>query len=637
MMCRVVPVLCLETRKRISRIVAALLLLLLIVSGQTGCEPSGPEPFFVLQEEIQTVSPGSGRFPWPKEKRPGEAVAIFDANDDGLEDFIIVSGSDHYFVFLTERDWTGKVRFRGRCSMIGTRVHGKRSISKGLGLHDFNNDGALDLHLCVLGKGTVRTAWRPSEAGLFRQAGYSTQVSNRDGTFTYRDFGVDGDGTQRTAIFEDFDGDGRFDCYISTSPYYGPWYSGSPLPCQLYPGVGDSGGYGPDILRKVVFNAPADFWADEEGNGKINFKSAVIRDFDNDGHPDMAAGAIADVLGDPSGNKVSSEDGPAYQGDWNRGLFVFRNLSSPGHIRFEDVSHSAVQNPYGNTDQMHIYSVVPADLDRDGRLDLIVNGIRAETLAGSLEYMTAVFRLYRNDSTPGKIKFTDLTEDSGLSFLNDLHENNDWRQSVTHESIAYRYAKFTHAAAIDIDNDGDLDIFGTSPYGIQDDPSPPGAESVRGTGWVFLNDGSGKFAVADPHAHGLHAPAKDFSYGDLNNDGKIDLVTVKPNYGTTLPGGDYVFLNNIRNGNRFIKIKVTSDSNKLGIGTKVTVLESGTQTILGFDEVRTDFRYRSKKSTTLHFGAGQFETVDVKLTGRNGRETIHSNLNTNAEHTLSLR
>ena len=144
------------------------------------------------------------------------------------------------------------------------------------------------------------------------------------------------------------------------------------------------------------------------------------------------------------------------------------------------------------------------------------------------------------------------------------------------------------------------------------------------------------FQPLGPGVHGFGAKAKDFSFGDLNNDGRVDIVAVKPDHNKDTEGGNRIYFNQIANGNHYIKVNATTESNRLGIGAKVTVYERGSNKILGYDEVRTDFCYRSKKSTTLHFGLGKIKKVDVKLVLRSGRSVVYRDLLADKEHTLSV-
>ena len=516
----------------------------------------------------------------------------------------------------------------------------KRRIAKTLGLHDFNDDGLLDLHLGTMGKGTERTAWKPTKAGLMRSGDYCTQINQGDGTFVYQNIGGDGIGNKRAIVFADFDGDSRFDAYINTSPYYGPWYSGSPAPPQLYPGIGSDGEFGPNIIGQILTNAPEHFWSDKNGNGKINFKGAVARDFDNDGKPDLISGAMADIRGDSFSNMVTPGDGPAYQGDWYRGIFVFRNTSQPNQIRFKDVSNTAITNAYGKTDQMHVKTIIPADINTDGYLDLLVAGPRGDIFHGTNQNSTDTVRAYLNRSSPGKISFEDITQQAGLGILN----NPNHADVLPHLVGIDNKTRFSHIPgrtniiSIDLDNDADQDIVllrygsGTKEEANIDTHSNlPKAHS-----WIFLNDGTAKFTPVGPAHTGFLTGAKHMITGDFNADGLIDIVATKPDHTVSPNGGNHIYFNAHKNHNNYVKINVLGDINKLGIGAKVTIFESGTERILGYDEVRTDIGYRSKRSTTLHFGLGEATTIDVLLRARNGRSIVHRNLMVNTKHDLKL-
>jgi hypothetical protein len=47
----------------------------------------------------------------------------------------------------------------------------------------------------------------------------------------------------------------------------------------------------------------------------------------------------------------------------------------------------------------------------------------------------------------------------------------------------------------------------------------------------------------------------------------------------------------------------------------LTVYRAGTHEILGDDEMRTDFGYRSRRDAVLHFGVAHVRSVDVRVTG----------------------
>lgn len=623
--------------------------------------------YFTEYANIPTITPVTDKQGVPTggtKLEGGEAVAIFDLNLDGIQDFVIVNGSPYYFIVLGSQDENGQYIYQTQAVYIGEEQDGLKNTPKSLGLNDFNNDGALDLYLNNSGRGSLQAKdprdleniFRPrniQDAGLYRDAGFRTQINQGDGTFAYQDLNVDGDGTTRVSVFADFDSDGHLDAYLSNSPYFGIWWGGSSVPNQLYPGQAD-GTFGPNIIDSAVINDPGDLFQDELGRGNVGFKGVVVRDFDGDGKPDIIAGAYADIWDSvqekPFG--VSSPEGAAidldgdglpdggYQGDWQRGILVLKNISSPGNIQFEEVSNSAIDNAWGNTDQMHAYVTLPADIDNDGDLDLLASGTRNFTAHNAEQFNTNLVRVYRNDSTPGQIRFTNITEESGVNFMND---NATLPAPYTGGIVlpgalvggqdAVAVPTLGAGAAIDIDNDGDVDWVMADRQTLSLTEFP----NLQFYTWVFLNDGTGHFSMVSPEEHGLGYSARDLSYGDLNGDGRLDLVTVNGSSpGEPLNDNNYVFFNNIQNDNNYVFINVSQTNNLLGIGAKVTVYGAGSQNILGYEEVRTDFSYRSRRSTTLHFGLGQSNLIDVYVETQDGYKRTYRGLDVNRTHTLTV-
>ncbi len=391
--------------------------------------------------------------------------------------------------------------------------------------------------------------------------------------------------------------------------------------------------FGADILPTAVTNDPGDLWRDSLGRANKDFKGIVVRDFDGDGKPDVVLSAFSDVwdhvaapplwTADPTGAAVNLDgdgigDG-GWQGSWEHGIKVLHNTSTPGHISFTDVSTTAIDDAFGSTDQMHVYVTVPADIDDDGDLDLLVSGPRYFFAANSFQYSTDRVRVYRNDSTPGTIRFTDVTNDTGMSAVNDdsqLPAISDGVYPVVVPNAMLDGSDFvmtplfSDAAAIDVDNDGwvdwvliDRQLLSRNPY-----------TNVEFAAWVFLNDGHGHFTHVPSATHGILHTGRELSYADLNHDGKVDIVLANTSGGGQFVGNDnYVYFNQTQNQNHWIEVRVKAPNDAFGIGTKVTVYASGTSRVLGYDEVRTDFAYRSKKPPIAHFGLGSIDRVDVKL------------------------
>jgi hypothetical protein len=629
-----------------------------IVAADAG---SGTQPLFSQYTDLPVTLPNrSGG----STVVGAEAVAIFDANGDGFDDIALVSADPFYSIVINSQAPDGTRQFNLLPpAVVGQPLNGKVSAPDGLGLHDFNNDGLMDLYLCNPGKGTVRlinprAPWDVSAANedtspSLRDSGYRTQLNNGDGTFTYKNLNADSDGTTRSAVFADFDGDGNIDMFTSNAPYFGVWWGGSTAPNELRAGRPD-GTFGDNILPTAVTNAAADFWVDALGRANKDFKGVVVRDFDGDGKPDIILSAFSDVwdnvmtppLGtmDPTGANVDANgdgipDG-GFQGDWEHGIVVLHNASTPGHISFEDVTATAIDNAFGSTDQMHVYVTVPADINNDGKLDLLVSGPRYFFAINSLQFQTDRVRVYRNDSTPGFIRFTDITKDTGMDAVNN-DENLPKLSGGVYPVILpgemldgsdfVMTPLFSAAAALDINNDGFVDWVMIDRQLLSRNPIT-GAEF---SAWVFLNDGQGHFKHVPAPVHGLLHGARELSYADLNHDGKLDLVLANTSGGGQLVDNDnYVYFNQTNNSNHWIEITAHLPGNSFGIGTKVTVYKAGTFEIMGYDEIRTDFAYRSKRPARVHCGLGNVDTVDVKLTFPDGTEKIMSGLSADNVYNL---
>ena len=581
----------------------------------------------------------------------GEAVAVFDIDGDDIDDVVIVTADPYYNVILNKADLAGNHIFTLQSpTMVGIQGDSKTNNPSSVGLHDFNNDGLLDLYFGNYGKGSM-TLINPrstsgvfdlseankTDSGIYRDAGYRTYISNGNGTFTYQNINADADGTTRSAVFADFDGDGYMDMFASNAAYFGIWWAGSSAPNELRKGKAD-GTFGDNIIDGVVSNDPGDLWKDALGRANKDFKGAVVRDFDGDGKPDIIISAIADIWDsvenylidgiwtqESDGNDVDVDGDGGYQGAWKRGILILRNTSTPGTISFEDVSATAIDNALGSTDQMHTYITVPADIDNDGDLDLLVSGPKYFFAHNSYQYNTDRIRVYRNDSTIGTISFTNITSDSGIDALNDDNQLASVSDGVypvivpkvmKDGSNAIMTPLFSAAAALDIDNDGDMDWVAIDRQLLARNPID-GSEFFC---WVFLNDGTGHFSIVPASVHGLTHTGRDLSYADLNQDGKLDLVIVNDSGGgQQVDSNNYIYYNNIQNSNHWINIQVRGvPGNALGLGTKVTVYKAGSTEILGYEELRTDFAYRSKRPASLHFGLGGADSVDVKLVFPNG-------------------
>jgi hypothetical protein len=344
-----------------------------------------------------------------------------------------------------------------------------------------------------------------------------------------------------------------------------------------------------------------------------------VRDFDGDGQPDLVTGAYAD-LGFQEGGRGGV--GQRWVEQQDRGLFVLHNRSTPGHIRFAEVAKTAVGDwAYGNTpSHWNVYAVVPIDYDRDGDFDLFAAAVvRGGSRRRPAEDTRSVAFL-ENVSEPGRIRFVDRTRESGFHRFNAL---------LPRER---RHVSFASGAPIDYDNDGWGDLCLVNRRDNDKTPWP----------WphLFRNTGNGTFIEVDHETHGIGGGGggRDLNYADFDADGRIDVVIHDGTVGG-YDGADNsrVYANRIVNDNHWIQLHVVAGRPaRTSIGARVTLYAAETQRIVGHDEVRTDFCYRSKKSPILHFGLGRETAVNVVVKTRSGAQQEFRNLKADQIHTLTM-
>jgi hypothetical protein len=648
-------------------------------SSSSGSSASGAATWF-RETDIATNTPATTKCGEPQsgpaKNTGGEATAVFDVNGDGIPDIVIVNGSNYYFVALGHRNPDGSVSYPAAAApyQIGVTGDNLTENSKALGLTDFNRDGKLDLYIGNSGDGSLALKNPRDLAGAYDPANldtsnlcedhrYRTYVNNGNGTFSYKDLSADVNGVTRTPMFADFSGDGRQDMLSFNAPYYGIWWGNSDAPPSLLPGKAD-GTFGGNILPDAIVSEQGkperNLFQNQYGQAVVDVKGAVVRDFDGDGKPDVIAAAYSDVWdgvqtpplapADPAGASIDlNHDGipdGGYQGAWPHGIIALDNASAPGHIRFRDESAAATDQGLGFGDRMDAYEVIPVDLNNDGKLDIVAIGIRNFTGFGSLQYQTPIIQVYKNISTPGHLHFVNVTKDSGLNFMNNPQAlskatGGEYPVTIPDKMLGggplVLEPNLSAGAAIDLDNSGKPDLVLVDRQFASRNPLT-GQEFAP---WVFQNEGDFTFKWIPPAKTGLTHTSREISYGDLSGNGREDIVTVNGSGGgQTVDDNNYVWQNQISNANHWIEVKVRSASDPmgpLGLGAKVTIYRAGTHQIIGDDEMRTDFGYRSRRDAVLHFGLGNVNSVDVRIQGDGlGSPVTIRNLSVNRPWTITM-
>jgi hypothetical protein len=243
----------------------------------------------------------------------------------------------------------------------------------------------------------------------------------------------------------DFDRDGWQDLYLTTSAVGGR--------NALYRNLGD--GTFDDVAARMGL-------ADMNRPGTGVSMGAVWGDYDNDGYEDV------------------------FVYKWGRPE-LFRNERGQGFTR--------VDEGLGLPPWVNANTAVWLDFDADGRLDLFVGCFYPATVD--------LWNLPHTRIMPESFEYA---QDGGRNYL--LHNRGDGRFEEIGEAAGFRATRWTLAAgAADVDRDGDPDLFVANDYGINE---------------LYLNEGGRRFrdigraaGVARTPKSGMNA-----SFGDVFNRGE---------------------------------------------------------------------------------------------------------------------
>jgi len=212
------------------------------------------------------------------------------------------------------------------------------------------------------------------------------------------------------------------------------------------------------------------------------------------------------------------------------------------------------------------------DVDNDGRPDIFVTAISNET-----------FSYFHNEG--GGI-FDDFTHPSGLGRLSIF--SSGWSNGI-----------------FDLNNDGRKDLFSANSH-VNDNIGFEMNVPFQQRNSIFANAGDRFVDVSASAGEDFQVAAahRGCAFGDLDNDGRIDVVVSR------FDGPAEVFRNVSPGGNHWLLVKtVGTRSNRDGIGAQIRLESaSGVQ----YNHVTTSVGYASSSSRRVHFGLGQ-DTVVTRL------------------------
>ena len=503
----------------------------------------------------------------------GAGVAVGDIDNDGLIDIYfsgnMVSGRLYrnkgglQFEDITEKSGLLNTRWGTGATMV-----------------DINQDGYLDLYVCVSGGG------RESERANM------LYVNNADGTFSEKakEYGLADTRQSMQAAFFDYDNDGDLDMYLLVNPAAYEYKVNVSKPRELN---------GESVNNDRLYR--------NEGNGRFKDVS-------------MSAGILVEGYG--LGVAVSDINGDSWPDVYVSNDFIGNDImyinQKDGTFRDEITDHIKHTSYAGMGNDV-------ADIDNNGAPDIMVLDMRPEDnkrqklIISSTGYdrfqmmLQAGYNPQYSRNTlqinQGGGKFSEVGFLAGVS-------STDWSWSPL---------------LADYDNDGLKDLYVTNGFlrdlgnldyihyqNIYDNPLGEAQskiarklESIRElpkadlVNYAYRNKGDATFEkVTESWGFRESSCSNGAAFADLDNDGDLDLLVNNVNQ----PAFVYQNLSDLKEDNHFLRLKLKGKAGNLeGIGAKIKIAAQGNQQ---YHQHYLSRGYESSVDPIVHFGLGRHKKVD---------------------------
>lgn len=528
----------------------------------------------------------------------GAGVAVGDINNDGLPDVYFSGNMVSGRLYINK----GGLKFEDISEAAGIL---NSSWGTGVTMVDINQDGFLDIYVCVSGGGK-----ESERANLL-------YINKGDLTFEERasEYGLADTRQSMHAAFFDYDKDQDLDMYLLVNPAAYEQNVNVSKPRKLN---------GTSISNDRLYR--------NDGNGKfvdVTIDSGIltegyglgvgISDINNDGWPDIYISNDfigSDIL------YINQKDG------------TFKDKLS------EYINHTSYAG-MGND---------VADINNDGKTDILVLDMRPEdnkrqkliiSSSGYDRFQLMLKAGYNAQYSRNTLQLNrGVGEFSEIGFMSGI-SSTDWSWSplfADYDNDGFKDIYITNGFLRDL---GNLDYINyqniyDNPLGDYEAKLQKKLESIRDlppaklTNYAYRNNGDVTFENVTKE-WGINTPScsNGAAYADLDNDGDLDLIVNNVNQPA------FLYENTVDEfGQRnYLRVKLKGEKGNLdGIGATIKIT---TDSITQFYEHYLSRGYESAVDGTVHFGVGKYNLIDsLKITWPDAREQILTNIKVNQLLTL---
>ena len=521
----------------------------------------------------------------------GGGVAIGDVNNDGFADIFLTSNFEENKLYLNKGIKNGKsIKFEDVTKQAG--IIGKKFWSTGVTFADVNGDGFLDIYVCNSGSRDERG----------NQLYVNNGVKNGKVTFTEKakEYGLEDGGFSTHAAFFDYDRDGDLDMYSLNNSF-------TPM---------DRLGYANLRNQRDKLGGGKLFRNDSSKNGTPHFIDVSEE-----------AGIYGSLIGFGLGITV----GDVNNDNW-LDIYISNDFYERDYLYINQKNGKFKEDLENQMQHISLSSMGAdiADINNDGNLDIFVTDMLPE--GDERLKKTTTFDGY--DLNEFKVKQGYHHQ----STRNMLHINNgDNTFSECGQMAGVHATDWSWGALMfDMDNDGEKDLFVAN--GINKDLTDQDYVAFLGDArnmqqalenksfnsrefidktpstpipnYAFRN--LGNFSGASPRfenvsqSFGLDKAgfSNGSAYGDLDNDGDLDLVVNNNNS----PVSIYRNKENETLKNHYLKVKLRGTAKNLdGIGSTVKLYQKGNVQML---QQMPNRGFQSSVDLTMNFGLGKNALID---------------------------